>query len=53
MKFYAGPVTGILDEKTLSAISFYADYRGAKFTFLRPAITESLLDKLSVIEGNE
>lgn len=53
MKFYAGPATGILDEKTLSAISFYADYRGAKYTFLRPTITESLLDKLSVIEGNE
>ena len=50
MKFYRGEVTGVMDEPTRSAVSHYADYRGAEYIFKDVVMTVNLLDGLGVLE---
>jgi hypothetical protein len=50
MKFYDGEPTGSLDEPTREGIAAYAEYRGARYRFSPPVITENLLDGLGVLE---
>jgi hypothetical protein len=50
MKFYHGEPTGALDDATWQGIAAYAEYRGARYRFSPPIITENLLDGLGVLE---
>jgi len=50
MKFFSGIPTEYWDQKSFAALSSYAEYRGAKYRFLRAVITENLLDGLDVID---
>lgn len=54
MKFYDGPVHGVLDEAALTASRFWYEYRArltkAQPIPARPAITQNLLDALNVLE---
>jgi hypothetical protein len=52
MKFYSGDINGQLDDATLDAINLWVSYRlkdNIDFKFLRPIITENLLDSLGVL----
>ena len=49
MDLYSGEVSGTLDKDTLAALSAYAERRGADYRFMRPAITETLLDGLGIV----
>ena len=48
MEFYSGEVSGVLDADTRSAISSYAEYRGAEYRFKDAVITENLLDGMDI-----
>lgn len=49
MKFYSGAPSSEWDEDSVYAVAAYAEYRGAKYRFARPAVTENLLDGLNVV----
>jgi len=46
---YNGDITGVMDQSTRVAIADYAEYRGAKFRFADPVISENLLAGLNVL----
>ena len=52
MKFYAGEITGEMDEATRTAVSLFAEYRGAKYQFKNAVITRNLLDKMNVLDND-
>ena len=49
MKFFTGEPSAIWDEASLGGVASYAEYRGAKYRFARPAITGNLLDGLRIL----
>lgn len=49
MKFLGGEPGTAWTEESMGAASSYAEYRGAAYRFVRPAITENLLDGLGVL----
>lgn len=48
MKFFNDAPKESWDEVSLRAVAAYAEYRGAKYRFRRPAITQNLLDGLDI-----
>ncbi|MCP5088782.1 MAG: hypothetical protein GY952_18485 [Rhodobacteraceae bacterium] len=53
-KFYDGEITGQLDDTTISALGFWAEYRSEtsqSYRFARTAITQNLLDGMGVFSG--
>ena len=53
VKFYGGPIDGILGEDTLRAAAFWAESRmqdGRRILYARPALTRNLFDTMRVFD---
>ncbi|MEP3279240.1 MAG: hypothetical protein ABJN26_13130 [Stappiaceae bacterium] len=53
VKFYDGPIDGILNEATISGAAFWAEYRmdpDFRLRYARPALTRNLFDTMGVFE---
>ncbi|MFY0690482.1 MAG: hypothetical protein JXR14_01015 [Paracoccaceae bacterium] len=51
VKFYSGPIDGILGEQTIGALAFWAEERmpaAYRLRYKRPAITMNLFDTMGV-----
>lgn len=46
MKFDPGPVDGVIDHKTRTALGFYLEYKGLKHRFKTPCISAKLLEEI-------